>query len=123
MKLKDQIALKQTKSICRTSFVEDFYICKKEVLDKRFGLISIWRKRSGDDLVLMKTKQNLTKNEVKEEVSQIKDRMGLNHPYLLQMMDYSILNGSRNKFEIRTFFQAPLQDLKKEIKRRNKVNK
>ena len=122
MKLRDQIALKQTQSLCRTSFVEDFYTCKQEVVDKRFGRISIWRKRSGDDLIIMK-KKTIKKDQLKQEIPEIKERMGLNHPYLLQMVDYSVISLFRNQFEVRTFFQAPLQDLKKEAKRRQNLKK
>ena len=122
MKLKSQIPIKQ-KVLTRTSFVEDFYDQKRKVIDKRFGQISIWSKRRGEDILLMKTNGPKKFEKTQQEIIQAQERMRLNHDYLMQMVDFSVIKSDAISFEVRNFYRAPLQDLKKEASRRKKLGK
>jgi hypothetical protein len=124
MKLKDQVFRhKKLKKIERSSFVEDFYESKKEVNDKRFGKISIWTKTTGDDLLLMKIAKSYNLKKCKVDIEQASGRLKLNHNYILHMVDYAVKQPKPKNFEVWSFYQAPLQDLKKEIQRRKKLKK
>jgi hypothetical protein len=124
MKLKDQVfRIKKIKTLERSSFVEDFYEQKKEVNDKRFGKISIWTKSSGDDLLIMKIAKSQNSKKCKVDIEQASIRLKLNHNYLLHMVDYAVKVLKPKSFEVWSFYQAPLQDLKKEIQRRKKLKK
>lgn len=114
---------RQLKSLCKSSFVEDLYEHRKEVFDKRFGLISIWTKRLGEDLLLSKRKSSATLRQFGFEIEQAKFRLKMNHSYLLQMIDFSAKLSQSGQFELMSFYQAPFQDLKKEIRRRAQLNK
>jgi hypothetical protein len=124
MKLKEQIILsKENKKLHRSTFVEDFYEHKKTVKDKRFGQISIWTKLKGDDILIMKSIKSKTKKKCKFDLTQASERLKLNHNYLMRMVDYAVQQNNPIEYEVRSFYQAPLQDLKKEIQRRRKLGK
>lgn len=104
-------------------FVEDLYKYKKRIDDKRFGKVVVWTKKTGDNIVLMKE----MKVENEEQCNMISkfalERIKLNHNYLMKMLDFSIKVKSAENFQVWGFYHAPMQDLKKEIARRNRVQK
>ena len=126
MQLKEQIVVsKKSKKLTRSTFVEDFYHKKGKVLDKRFGPISVWAKLHGEDILIMKSVKASSKREAKRHASQAGDRLKLNYDYLMSMVDFAVKKVEREpgKFEVWSFYRAPLQDLKKEIQRRKKLSK
>ena len=124
MKLKEQIILsRERKNLLRSTFVEDFYERKQTVKDKRFGEISIWSKIRGEDILIMKTIKSNSKKKCKADIEQASERLKLNHNYLMRMVDFAVKQPKPGEFEVWSFYQAPLQDLKKEIGRRKKLGK
>jgi hypothetical protein len=104
-------------------FVEDLYKYKKRIDDKRFGRVSVWTKKTGEDIVLMKKMQVNSEDQCKMISNYAADRIKLNHDYLLKMLDFSIKVNSLTDFQVWGFYNAPMQDLKKEISRRRRIKK
>lgn len=125
MKLREEVVLSKNKkkSMKKDSFVEEFFQKTQSLNDKRFGMIEIWTKKRGEDVLLMKKRVSNTKSNCKEDVIQAKERLKLNHDYLMKMVDFSVKIVSPSMFEVWGFYQAPLQDLKKEIQRRKSLGK
>jgi len=107
----------------KQSFVEDLYQQKTVIEDRRFGPVTFWSKKRGRDLLLMKKRFGKTTKECELEIIQAKERLKLNHDFLMKMVDYSVKIKNLSHFEIWGFYQAPLQDLKKEIDKRVKINR
>ena len=105
------------------SFVEDLYQQKTKIEDKRFGPVTFWSKKRGRDLILMKKRFAETEKECELEVAQAKERLKLNHDFLMKMVDFSVKIQSPRNFEVWGFYQAPLQDLKREIQKRVQINR
>ena len=104
-------------------FVEDLYKYKKQIEDKRFGRVIIWTKKTGEDIVLMK-KMKVTSEEQCQMITNFaSDRIKLNHDYLMKMLDYSVKVNSLQDFQVWGFYNAPMQDLKKDISRRRRIQK
>ena len=104
-------------------FVEDLYKYKKRVEDKRFGKMVIWTKKTGEDIVLMKEMIVQTEEQCKMIVKFAQERIKLNHDYLMKMLDFSVKVNTLNDFQVWGFYNAPMQDLKKEISRRERIKK
>lgn len=102
----------------KQSFVEDLFQQKTQIEDKRFGPVTFWSKKRGRDLLLMKKRFAKTEKECELEIAQAKERLKLNHDFLMKMVDYSVKIESVKSFEVWGFYQAPLQDLKREISKR-----
>jgi hypothetical protein len=107
----------------KQSFVEDLYQQKTVIEDRRFGPVTFWSKKRGRDLLLMKKRFGKTTKECELEIIQAKERLKLNHDFLMKMVDYSVKIKSLTHFEIWGFYQAPLQDLRREIEKRVKINR
>jgi hypothetical protein len=107
----------------KSCFVEDLYKYKKRIEDKRFGEVSLWTKKTGEDIVLMKEMKVGSVEHCHMIISFAQDRVRLNHDYLLKMLDFSVKIKSDHDFQVWGFYHAPMQDLKKEISRRNKLKK
>ena len=124
MKLREEIRLSnQQIQIEKESHVEEFYQRKKQINDKRFGQVTIWSKRRGEDLLVMKKRLSFSVEDCKIDKQQARERLKLNHDYLMKMVDFSVKKLHSQKFEVWGFYQAPLQDLKKEINRRKGIKK
>lgn len=107
----------------KSCFVEDLFKYKKRIEDKRFGQVSIWTKKTGEDIALMKEMKVNSHEQCKKIVSFAQERVKLNHDYLLKMLDFSVKINSPSDFQVWGFYHAPMQDLKKEILRRQKLKK
>lgn len=115
--------IKLRTKLAKKSFVEDMYQQKTDIQDKRFGSVTFWSKKKGRDLLLMKKRFATSVKECEMEVLQAKERLKLNHDFLMRMVDYSVKVRSQKEFEIWGFYQAPLQDLRREIQKRVKINR
>ena len=104
-------------------FVEDLYKYKKRIDDKRFGRVSLWTKKTGEDIVLMKKMQVDNEEQCGMISKYAAERIKLNHDYLLKMLDFSVKVNSLTDFQVWGFYHAPMQDLKKEISRRRRIKK
>ena len=107
----------------RQSWVEDLYSQKTKIQDNRFGEVTFWSKKKGKDLLLMKRRSNGDFEFIEDEVMQMKERLKMNNDFLMKMVDYSIKVPNPKFFEIWGFYKAPLQDLKREIKKRREINR
>lgn len=107
----------------KSSFVEDTYQKKTAIEDKRFGPITFWSKKRGRDLLLMKQRIAQSAEQCAHEIDQAKERLRLNHNFLMSMIDYSVKVRSSSHFEVWGFYQAPLQDLRREIDKRKKYKR
>jgi hypothetical protein len=104
----------------KQSFVEDIYQQKLQIEDKRFGPVTFWSKKQGHELLLMKKRFVNSPKLCETEINHAKDRIKLNHDFLMRMIDYSVKVKSMRVFEVWGFYQAPLQDLRREIDKRRK---
>lgn len=104
-------------------FVEENYKKTKDLEDKRFGNVSVWIKKTGDDILVKKEMNAKNKKFLKIMIDQAKDRMSLNHQYIMKMVDFSVHVVQEDDLKIWGFYQAPMQDLKKEIERRKNISK
>ena len=120
---KKKALIKLRSKLSKQSFVEDLYQEKTVIEDKRFGPITFWSKKRGRDLLLMKKRFAKTSKQCESEVLQAKERLKLNHDFLMKMVDYSVKVKSSKEFEIWGYYQAPLQDLKKELEKRVKIGR
>lgn len=111
------------KKLSKQTFVQDLYEKRKAIKDKRFGEVDIWSRKTGDDIALQKKRRTSNKSQCEKDIEHAKERLSLNHDYLMKMLDYAVKVEAEDKFEVWGFYQAPLQDLKKEIKRRARLNK
>ena len=124
MNLKQRVVRKRTlNDLSKSSFVEDFYRPAKNVRDKRFGQISIWAKTSGDDLLMLKVARSGDPPACRAQADQAKQRLAMNHNYLLHMLDFAVKRPAPGQFEVWSFYRAPLQDLKKEQRRRRALGR
>ena len=115
--------IKLRSKLNKHSYVEDTYQSKTTIEDKRFGQITFWSKKKGRDLIIMKKRNTQSKLECEQEVLQAKERLRLNHDYIMKMVDYSVKVHGPDSFEISGFYQAPLQDLRREIDKRMKIQR
>ena len=107
----------------KQSYIEDTYQQKIQVQDRRFGPVTFWSKKRGHDLLLMKKRFVNSAEACQNEINQAKDRLKLNHDFLMRMFDYSVKVKSLRVFEVWGFYQAPLQDLRREIDKRQKTGR
>ena len=103
--------------------MEDLYKHKKRIDDKRFGPVSVWTKKTGEDIVLMKVMKVSQEDQCEMIVQFASERIKLNHNYLMKMLDFSVKVNSPSDFQVWGFYNAPMQDLKKEISRRRRIKK
>ena len=92
--------IKLRTKLAKKSFVEDMYQQKTDIQDKRFGSVTFWSKKKGRDLLLMKKRFATSVKECEMEVLQAKERLKLNHDFLMRMVDYSVKVRSQKEFEI-----------------------
>ena len=107
----------------KQSFVEDLYQTKTKIKDNRFGEVTFWSKKKGKDLLLMKKRISTDESGCEMDVMQAKERLKLNHNFLMKMVDFSVKVNPHENFEVWGFYQAPLQDLRKEIEKRKKIQR
>lgn len=122
--MEEKLSLSKLRSkFAKNSFVEDTYHKKTSIEDKRFGPITFWTKKRGRDLLLMKQRIAKSPEHCAQEVAQAKERLRLNHNFLMNMVDFSVKVRSASVFEVWGFYQAPLQDLRREIDKRRKFKR
>ena len=107
----------------KQSFVQDLYQEKRNITDTRFGEISLWSKKEGNNLILMKEDSLDSLEECNEAIEQTKERMNLNYDYIMKMVDYSVSVRAKDHFQVAVYYEAPFQDLKKEIETRKLENR
>jgi hypothetical protein len=61
--------------------------------------------------------------EADQAVESLKDRMKMNFDYIMKMVDYSVNVRAVDHFQVAAYYEAPLQDLKKEIETRKLENR
>lgn len=67
---------------------KDFTLVKKET-DSRFGDIAVIHNKKTGQLALLKESVSNSEKEAKEDISQIKRRLSLAHPFMQRMFDWS----------------------------------
>lgn len=107
----------------KRSFVEDKYKFETKLLDERFGPITIWSHKQGQDILIMKKRVSTSGEDCLRNIQHARERLKINQNYLMKMIDFSVKVCSLEQFEVWGFYQAPLLDLKKEIKSRSKQNR
>ena len=104
------------KKLGRTSFVKDIYAEQSYIQnDERFGEISLWSKKEGEDLVFSKKISLDDEDECLEAIKFTKERKELNFDYILKLIDYNVEVRAKNDIEFVAFYEAPFKDLKHEI--------
>lgn len=103
------------KKYSKQTFVHDLYQEMKNIEDDRFGEVSLWTKKDGTGLLLMTQESLDSPGECEEAVQMVRDRMNMNHDYIMKMVDYSVHVRAHDHFQVAVYYEAPLQDLKKEI--------
>ena len=117
--MTDQEKLKRLRhKLEKKSFVEDKYNEESWINDQRFGKVLIWSQKSGDTLSIMKKRTSKTGEDCVKDVQHARERLKLNQNYIMRMLDYSVRVNSLEQFEVWGFYEAPLQDLSKEIQNR-----
>lgn len=103
----------------KASFPEDKYREAREVMDKRFGKISVWVGPK-DAILIVKKRVSQNAEDCLRDVGYAKERLKINQDYIMKMVDYSVKVPALDLFEVWGFYEAPLQDLKREIAIRKK---
>jgi hypothetical protein len=112
------------KKLEKTSFVRDLYVEQSFIQnDERFGDISLWTKKEGEDLIFSKKVSLDDEAQCNEALECNRGRKELNYDYLLKLVDYDLEIRNLNEFEVTAFYEAPFQDLKKEIETRKTSNR
>lgn len=107
----------------KRSFVEDKYTCETQLVDNRFGRITIWSHKQGDDLLIMKKRVSSSAENCLRDLQHARERLKINQTYLMKMIDFSVRISAPHNFEVWGFYQAPLLDLRKEIRSRVSRNR
>jgi hypothetical protein len=107
----------------KQSFIQDLYHQINNTDDNRFGEVSLWSKKEGEHLVLMKEESLDSLEECNEAIEFAKERMSMNYDYIMKMIDYSVSVRAKNHFQVAAYYEAPLQDLKREIEVRKLENR
>lgn len=66
----------------------------------------------------MKKRVSASGEDCLRDVQHARDRLKLNQSYIMKMLDYSVKVHSLENFEVWGFYEAPMQDLAKEIQNR-----
>ena len=120
MSEEDQATLKKVQNrLQKGSFIEDKFREAREVMDKRFGKIGVWV-GPNDSLLIVKKRVSASAEDCLRDVGYAKERLKINQDYIMKMVDYSVKVPALDLFEVWGFYQAPLQDLKREIALRKK---
>ena len=107
----------------KQTFVQDLYQEMRNISDNRFGEISLWTKKEGKNLIIMKEDSLDSLEECNEAVSFSRERMKMNYDYIMKMVDYSVSVRAKDHFQVAVYYEAPLQDLKKEMETRQLENR
>lgn len=121
--MSERARSKLSKRHGKESFVEDLYAKKTEIKDPRFGAVTFWAKKRGQDLLLMKARKSQTLEGLQGDIMQAKERLKMNHDFLMKMVDYSVKIQAVDQFAVWGFYQAPMQDLRKEIDKRIRIQR
>jgi hypothetical protein len=113
----------QNNHLTKQTFITDHYQKLEDITDNRFGDISLWSRNEDNHLLLQKQQQLDDPEDVQETIEQAKERMKLNYEYMMKMADYSVEVLEANVINVSFFYEAPHQDLKKEIQLRREQNK
>ncbi len=98
------------------------YQYTKKVEDDRFGEISIFvNKQDRTKKIMVKSNSLKTESEHISSIIQARERMQINHPCILRMMDYESqlpTFANQNEFTISAFYEYPNSNLREEIDQR-----
>lgn len=111
------------KSLDKETFIRDLYTQKRTLTDDRFGEITLWSKKEGKHLIIMKSDSFDSIKDCEQAMTHVKERMKMNYDYLMKMVDYSVDVRAKNSFDVSAYYEAPLQDLASEIKLRTQQNR
>lgn len=113
---------KLKKLLDRRCFVQDTFTLQEQVQDHRFGEICMWSQNQGQGLGISKSHAAQSAEECLELVSMAKERFEYNYDYLMKMLDYSVEVKGLELFEVTSYYEAPVRDLKQEIQMRKENN-
>lgn len=113
-----------SEKLFKKSPLESAYKVFTKTNDQRFGEILILQRIGNQsDYIMAKKKQCREIKDCERDVFQARERMKLNHPCLMDMLDFSCSNFSdkaNNDFEIIGYYEYPPMDLESEIAERTK---
>ena len=95
----------------------------REIVDSRFGEVSLWTKKEGQGLLLMTQESLDSSEECDFAVETVRERLEMNHDYIMKAVDFSVHVRALNHFQIAVYYEAPLKDLKQEISSRKLENR
>jgi len=101
--------------------LESKYSFYKKVVDPSMGEVTLLKANSGDEVICFKEQIKNSKDQFAQAILEARERLKLNHKYLIEMKDYS--TRQKNDFcstfySIRTFYEYQMNNLQKEIKHR-----
>lgn len=68
---------------------EKSYKYLKKSKDPRFGEITLLKNHTTGDVIFVKEKLANSKKEATTDINNLKSRLQMNNPYMMQMIDYS----------------------------------
>lgn len=100
----------------RTWIHENNYKLVKQNNDSRFGDITLLKNPSNQQIIFSKEKVFASKKDATKYIWDMKNRMGINNPYGLQLLDYTV--GTQKKlcsthYVIKSFYTYPHSDARK----------
>lgn len=105
----------------KKSDIENRYAFYKKHSDPSMGEISLLKDSSTNDVICFKEQIKNSKQLFAQAIMEARERLKLNHSYLIEMKDYSTKQTNdfcSTFYTIRTFYEYQMNNLQKEIKHR-----
>lgn len=111
------------KEFDKPCYVDEYYEPIEYIQDHRFGdVILLQNKTNVSDLLMLKEKFSTNLHDCERDIFQVRERLQLNHPCLLNMVDYSTKMiqepNSEAEFLVCGYYEYPESDLEREVERR-----
>ena len=97
----------------------------KRLNDPRFGEVNLVQHPLQKNILVVKEKKINSKDEASRQIILARQRMELQHPFLLRLVDYSIAKHQElcsSFYILKLFFEYPKSDLKRDMAERRKTN-
>ena len=91
----------------KISEIETKFSITHTLNDPIFGDISILQNESDENLIMIKENNIDNPESAEADIEQAKERISLNYPYILKMLDYSVHNISENNYCVKGFYKFP----------------
>lgn len=107
----------------KSSPIEKTHQRGKQTDDPRFGQITIYSNPTNKTLIAMKERKVTDKAEAGKLIAAARQRIAMNHPNLINLLDYSVTKQSElcsSFYILRYFYEFPKNDLRKQFTERQK---